>query len=523
MKWTIRKKLLSSFGIILLFLTVSGTIASTSMGNMAKTANVVQDNWLPSIMQLYDIRELYEDVQQGSSEIVISTDSKRIAELQVEVKAKSDKLVAELKAYESYVNSDEERRLMETLNTELGAFGVKIKEALDAELSGAEQKAEALLSEASALSDKVDAAMDEWIKLNMQGAKSDLETSLQANDAGRTAVIAFGIVAIVVGAALALLISSSMTRSIGRLGAVAAVAAEGDLREKADIKSRDEIGDLAGHFNRMIENLRMLIGQTIGSAQNVAAAAEEISASTEEIAKGSVTQSESAQAVNELFQELTRAVHTVAGNAEEAAELSRRTHQGAVAGGGAVQASMVSMEQLAKQIEVLSNDSNKIGQIIEVIDDIAEQTNLLALNAAIEAARAGEQGKGFAVVADEVRKLAERSGEATKQIGSIIKGMQSSMADSVKAVADTSALSKKTGDVLEDIVKLAGETAQQVSEIAAASEEQAAQTGEVTEKIESIAAVSEQATAAIEETASSSQSLGSLADELQRSITKFRV
>ncbi|WP_127581603.1 methyl-accepting chemotaxis protein [Paenibacillus koleovorans] len=322
---------------------------------------------------------------------------------------------------------------------------------------------------------------------------------------------------------LVLIIRVIVIRNINDVIRVSQLVAEGNLTEKLQHQGKDEFGRLTKLFNEMIDSLRTLIRQTAESARSVTGSASEISATTEEIARGSMLQAESATSMNEMFQELARAVDTVADSAESAAELSRKTHQGAQQGGEAVQASIASMEQLTSQMAVMEQDSHKIGQIIQVIDDIADQTNLLALNAAIEAARAGEQGRGFAVVADEVRKLAERSSEATKEIASIIKGIQHNTKLSVEAVEKTAVLSRKTGEALVSIVRLSSETAEQVSEIAAASEEQAAQTGEVLKQVESIAAVSEQASAAAQQTASSSQSLENLAQGLHASIAKFQV
>ncbi|TFE25419.1 methyl-accepting chemotaxis protein [Cohnella luojiensis] len=315
-----------------------------------------------------------------------------------------------------------------------------------------------------------------------------------------------------------------ITVSVKRVAVLANQVADGDLKvEPLEIKSKDEIGQLTQSVNTMVDNLRALITSVLASIQNVSASAQQISASTEEIASGSSSQSHAAQTMNELIREFTDSIDAVAKNAEYAAQLSGQTKQGAEEGGHTVSSSIQGMNHLSRQMSLLQDDSNKIGDIIEVIDDIAEQTNLLALNAAIEAARAGEQGRGFAVVADEVRKLAERSGEATKQIASIIKGMQHNTQQSVKAVTDAVSLSEKTETAFGDIIRKVNEAAKQVTEIAAASEQQAAQSGEVMNAIESIAAASEESTAAAEETASSAQSLAELAEELNASVSKFKI
>ncbi|REE80195.1 methyl-accepting chemotaxis sensory transducer with Cache sensor [Paenibacillus taihuensis] len=314
-----------------------------------------------------------------------------------------------------------------------------------------------------------------------------------------------------------------MLRNIPQLLAKLKLIENGDLTVQFDLKSKNEIGQISEGLASMVQQIYKMISTVSRTSQSVTIGAAEISATTEEVAKGSMNQAVSAQTVSELMKILTDTVDVVAGRAQEAVELTKKTNQGALTGGESVRTTILSMERLSQKMSELEKDSTRIGDIIQVINDIAEQTNLLALNAAIEAARAGEQGRGFAVVADEVRKLAERSGEATKQIVRIITSMQHSTQESVRAVAETAALSQQTGEELDNIVRMVGEVARQSEEIARASRGQSAQSMEVMREIESIAAVSEESAAAAEQTASSSQSLTSIAQDLTDTVTKFRL
>ncbi|NRF96070.1 methyl-accepting chemotaxis protein [Paenibacillus frigoriresistens] len=330
-------------------------------------------------------------------------------------------------------------------------------------------------------------------------------------------------VAILIGILLVFWIVRSITSPLQQLMSITEKIAGGDLTEEVAIRSKDELGQLSASVNHMVHNLRDLIGGVISSSQNVAAASEQISATTEEIAGGSSAQAQAAQNMQGMFGELSTAIQSVAESAEGAAELASKTTSIAHDGGNIVKKSVESMNQVSLQMTRLEGDSSKIGEIIEVIDDIADQTNLLALNAAIEAARAGEQGRGFAVVADEVRKLAERSGEATKQITAIIKGMQENTHRSVTAVSDGVNQTQETGQAFERIIEMINQTEQKVNEIAAASEEQAAQSSEVMHSIESISSASQEAAAASEETAATSQSLAQLAEKLNKSVSTFKI
>lgn len=361
---------------------------------------------------------------------------------------------------------------------------------------------------------------------NMMNTRAQKETHSVENRFYTYLYLVIGIVVIV---SISMITSVIMLfRKLKPLGLVVDKLRElagnkGDLTARLPKFGRDEIGSLAESFNSMLDNYRTFVAHIAGNAQHVAAASQQITAAAHEIAVGSQSQSQSAQTINELFRELTIGMETVSKNTEGAADITQQASRIAQQGGAVINSSIEGMKRLARQVDVLVNDSDKVGQIIEVIDEIADQTNLLALNAAIEAARAGDQGRGFAVVADEVRKLAERSQEATKEISGIIKVMQDNMKASAKATEETVQYSRESGEAFESIIRMVENASVQVSEIAAASEEQTAQTAEILSSVEAIAAGSEQAAASSQETAASTQMLAKLAEELSQSVSAFKV
>lgn len=365
--------------------------------------------------------------------------------------------------------------------------------------------------------------IDELISINDQLAGQANQNAMASYSDTRQLTIIILVAITLFSILLGYLIARTISKPLQKLSALIDRFADGDLSGQSDIRSKDEVGRLAHSFNRMADNLRGLISQISMSAQSVAAASQEISATTEEIAHTSTNQAESASNITELFEDLSSAINSVARSASEAAELSNDTASMAHQGGQVLSDAMVSMQHVNDAIHRLEQDSQRIGEIIDVIDEIADQTNLLALNAAIEAARAGEQGKGFAVVADEVRKLAERSMDATKQITGIIKVMQQNTRDSVTSFAQNNKLADETGEAFQKIIQMVNDSAMKVSEIAAACEEESAQASEVMISVESIAAASQESAAAAEETAASSQSLAHLAEELNDSVSRFKV
>ena len=282
---------------------------------------------------------------------------------------------------------------------------------------------------------------------------------------------------------------------------VAKVRAQGDLDARCAHRGRDEAGDLSGELNAMLVNLQGIISQVYFNATELSAAAARVSANAEQVNTGSGRQAEATSATAASVEELSGSIGSVAQHAEEASELATRASALSGTGGrkvaqaaDAIARIAAAVSESAAKVRQLGERSQEIGKVIKIIGDIAEQTNLLALNAAIEAARAGEQGRGFAVVADEVRMLAERTTNATREIAGTIGAIRQ---ETDAAVSSISASAEQAGQgaeeaqgasrLLDDIRAQVEETRERISAIAHATGEQATASQDVTAHLNRIA------------------------------------
>lgn len=514
-------KLTSSFVFIAVLTAAVGLFGLNSVEKMNSALDgMYKDNVRP-IQNVTDSSITFQRIRLNMNYLVSADNETERAEVESSITDFLARIENNLGQYDKTHASSEEAALIEKFPDLWKEYKQYATEAMD--LTDKMALYELINGEFKDAGDKVSTLFDEMVAINVELAQQKSQEGAATFENARLVLFSVIMAALLLAVGLGLVISRMISSPLSSAVKLVSKVADGDLSETMEYKAKDEIGKLVESVSSMIISLRATVTGVIERAEGVSAAAQQISASTEEVASGSADQANATHSINELFGELTTAMHSVAKIAEQAAELSGETMEIAAKGGEVIRASVEGMDQVNQQVIRLEEDSNKIGEIIEVIDDIAEQTNLLALNAAIEAARAGDQGRGFAVVADEVRKLAERSSEATKQITDIIKGMQLNTRNSVKAVGDGVSLSRETGEAFQRIILKVNESVDKVTEIAAASEEQAAQSSEVLLAVQSISAVSEESAASSEETASTAQSLAMLAEELNQIVSKFKV
>jgi methyl-accepting chemotaxis protein len=314
-------------------------------------------------------------------------------------------------------------------------------------------------------------------------------------DNARSILIGIAVGVVIFSAVVAFWISLSISRGLSKANQAVRDVAEGDLTKIASVSGSDEIAEMLGHVNIMIERLRGVVGDALSASDNVSSGSQQLSAGSEQLSQGATEQASSAEEASASMEEMAANIKQNADNAAQTEKIARQSAKDAEASGEAVNKAVGAMRTIAEKISI--------------VQEIARQTDLLALNAAVEAARAGEHGKGFAVVASEVRKLAERSQSAAAEISGLS--------------GETVKVATEAGEMLTRLVPDIRKTAELVSEISAACREQDIGASQINEAIQQLDKVTQQNAGASEEMSATSEELAAQAEELQASIAFFRV
>ncbi len=384
---------------------------------------------------------------------------------------------------------------------------------------------------------KANKSMEALMQNEVDLAKAAYVKSQQQYSLFRNVIVGSILVALVCGLTLGTLIGGSIGRSSVLLKNIASQLASGNLTVRAKVTSSDELGVIGDSFNQIANTLQSAMERIQSCSNSLTAAAGELRANAEQIATGSEHVAAQAVSVATAGEEMAATSNDIATNCTMAVESANRACNTATSGAVVVQKTVDGMSRIAakvqesaRTVENLGERSDQIGAIIGTIEDIADQTNLLALNAAIEAARAGEQGRGFAVVADEVRALAERTTRATKEIGGMIKNIQvetrnavAAMEEGVQEVERGTDDASRSGSALEEILSQVNEVTGQINQIATAAEEQTATTNEISGNMQRITEVVQETAGSSQMTAEAASRLADLAEELKGIVNQFQL
>ena len=622
MNMRMRSKIILLVGFLVAAMVLIGVLSLIKLNIIGTEMDFITYNSMPKIEYTEELGKYASNLRRRVLQHVISDTPEEHNLYETRLKGDIDSFIGILENLKPLLKTDEGKKAYSVLEKNWDEFTGMVKEAISLSKQGWKEQALILAREKSkAVEDKLDESLSVFEGLVKDDTDNAMFRAGTAHTSAKNTTLIILAISAVFGIVLGLFTAKAISDPIQKLVVVAEKAAQGDLREEISAQSADEIGILTKSFGDMIKSLRNVIGEAAKSAAAVASTSEELAAAAEEsasavhqvsstigeisagieeqtastnqtaasvhqsnqaiaqVAEGAEAQVKSIHQALAMLDNMKKALDKANEGLEKVSVASKESAKSAHRGGKATEDLIAGMAELDKAgnasgeaMEKLDAHTQDIGKILEVIDDIAEQTNLLALNAAIEAARAGEHGRGFAVVADEVRKLAERSSVETKAIAELITGVTQASKEVVEAV-DIANKHVRIGNklslgakiVLEEIiantenidvliegleksvqelVKAGGSARKSIGDVVgvseentAAAEEMAAQVSEVEKAMDNIASVSEesaasiaeisasteQISASIEQIAASSQELANMAGKLTQAVNIFRI
>ncbi|NWF10827.1 chemotaxis protein [Pseudomonas sp. 2822-15] len=524
------------FAFIALLVVLLGVFAVSRMTQIRQSSVEMTSTQLPSVTYLGNITENVLRLRILSFRVLVNREPAGLQEAETRMGVLTDKVKTAQAGYAPLPAGPEEAALYKAFVSTLDNYLKAQAEMLALSKQNKVEEMRALINtRIKDGTDQMGEQLNKLIAINAADAR-DADTLAGSSYQGAiTGVIVFSVAAAVLTVLLAWLLTRSIVTPLRKALEVAQTIAGGNLTTVIEDAGKDEPARLLGALSAMQTNLRQTIQHIAGSATQLASAAEELSAVTEEASKGLQQQNNEIDQAATAVNEMTAAVEEVARNAVSTSEASSQSNQAAREGRdrvvetvGAIQTMTQDVQNTARMIEGLATQGRDIGKVLDVIRAIAEQTNLLALNAAIEAARAGEAGRGFAVVADEVRALAHRTAQSTQEIEKMVAGIQSGTGDAVQSMQQSN---QRTQTTLE-LARAAGVALEQITEsislinernlvIASASEEQAQVSREVDRNLVNIRDLATQSAAGANQTSAASHELSRLAVDLNGMVARF--
>ncbi len=529
-------RLAAGFAIVVgLFLAIL-LLVGVSLSNLTENVKQIKEETLPYVLVVDEMDTARSEVQQWLTDVSATHNRDGYKDAEESAKRFLDGVGKYKEMYRRENDADNLER-METLEKEFNRFYATGKDMAETYITKGLDAGNVIMESF----DKDSGALFENLtKFREQQVTEANEISAETLSAAKSSMSMMGIggaVALLLAIVFSILITRSVTLPMGMMqSTIVEVGKSGDFTRRIAVDSRDEVGQAARSFNDLMGSMQTTLREIQDSTDKVLDASRSLFSSSQQIANSSAHQSESASAMAAAVEQVTVSINHVSEGARDALEVSRESGDLSVQGGEIILNAATEMKQIAdtvrqtsSAIENLGQQSTRISSIAQAIKEIADQTNLLALNAAIEAARAGEQGRGFAVVADEVRKLAERTANATKEITEMIDTIQgtarvavTSMAETGSQVASGVVLAQQAGDAINQIKEKSAQVLKTVSDISSALAEQSSASNDIATHIEKVAQMTEENSAATKEAAGASDNLVQLADAMRAAVNRFK-
>ena len=537
---TIAQRIVLMIFTAVLALLLIGTVGLNVASKGTASIREINDVTLKSIKSLAALQHSFMEARTNMYVIFLDSADEKMDAVEKRVTELSEQIDRQIKEYEALISDEQDRKLLSNDAANIKAFIAAFRaEALPLLRRYENEKARVIMQDKlGTLGDQTIKGFDQHLAYNEKLAAETTQHTLESAELGRNTsliVIVLGVAAVgVLGFFLLTNIKSSL-RQIQSM--VHHIESELDFTIRVDVRKQDEIGQTTAALNRLLDKLQDNLKSLASGAQSVAASAHLMVTTSNEVASASNMQSEAASDMAATVEEMTVSINHVADRAQEANRLSSESGQLATTGEKVIGQTVADIQDIAttvkeaaKMIEGLEQHSQEISKVVAVIKEVADQTNLLALNAAIEAARAGEQGRGFAVVADEVRKLAERTSTSTQQIAHTIDAMRGSASDAVgsmqRVVTKVTAGVERAQEANTAIHQIGGgsrSAVAMVEEIASAIREQGSATNNIAMQVERIAQMSEESSASASHSADSANALDQLAAEMQKIVGSYRL
>jgi methyl-accepting chemotaxis protein len=532
MNLTLKTKLALGFGALLTIIALMGMVGYGGAAATEANSKAVRFNSTKKALTLAVQLDI-EKQKVGSRDVLLGGKTEYLTAARAEFKENMD-------ALRPLLSTAESKKLFTDISQAAESYAAiadreialknagKTKEALNLSYGSGTQQVRADLKKYT----------DDLVHWYGKLETESLDRQAASDATTKTLLLALVFSGLAVGFVIATFIARSISAQVSQmLAVIQQIAANNLVIDDMQVTSQDEIGQAGAALNEMKNNLHGIIQTIAGTAEQLASASEELASTASLQSSGAETQKDQAAQIATAMQEMSATVTEVSDNSTKAADAARQAADTARRGGVVVEETLARMRVIAESVEAtagkikeLGKSSGQIGRIIGVIDDIADQTNLLALNAAIEAARAGEQGRGFAVVADEVRKLAERSSTATKEIAAMIKNIQDETSSAVTAmesgtrqVEEGVVSTQKSGESLKEIIRMSEHVGEMITHIATAATEQSAATEEVNRSIAEIAGLVRESASGSQQSAHACQDLSGLAFDLQKIVGTFKL